>query len=198
MLTQLADRRLLLVLDNLEQIHEAATVVAELLTGISQLVVIATSRRPMHVPGEHKHPVPPLSLPTRDGLDDVGTSPAVRMFCQHAQMVRPGFTLTAQNAADVAAICRRLDGLPLAVELAAARSKILSPAALLARLGSTVELSGPDVGRPARHQSLRNTIAWSYDLLPSDLQKTFRRMGVFVSGADGPVPRAVFALQHGP
>jgi predicted ATPase/class 3 adenylate cyclase len=183
-LAQLANRRLLMILDNLEQIPDAGAVVDELLASAPQVVVLVTSRRPLHVRGEHEHPVPPLELPERDGLADVKSSGAVQLFCQYVQMVRPGFALTSQNAGDVAAVCRRLDGLPLAVELAAVRSKLLSPVALLARLKSTVDLRDHATGRPVRQRTLRDTIAWSYDLLPEDLQVVFRRLGVFAGGAD--------------
>jgi predicted ATPase/class 3 adenylate cyclase len=184
LLAQLSQSHLLLVLDNLEQIADAASVVAELLAAVPQLVLLATSRRPLRLRGEHEHSVRPLPLPEGVGVSDVAGSPAVRMFCQHAEMVRPGFALTAQNVADVAAVCRRLDGLPLALELAAARTRLLSPKALLAKLDSTLDLHGDAVDRPARHQALRDTIAWSYDLLSPELQVSFRSLGVFAGGAD--------------
>lgn len=183
-LAQLAPRRLLLVLDNLEQIPDAGEVVDELLRSAAALVVIGTSRRPLHVRGEHEHPVPPLQLPTGDSLGSVATSAAAQLFCTYAQMVRPRFALTEDNAADIAAIVRRLDGLPLALELAAARSKLLSPGGLLSRLGSTVELGGHAAGRPERQQTMRDTITWSYNLLTTRQQAVFRRLGVFSGGAD--------------
>ena len=106
------------------------------------------------------------------------------MFVQHAQMVRPSFALTEANAAAVVQVCRRLDGLPLAIELAAARTKLLSPAALVARLDTALELKDTGVDRPTRQQTLRDTIAWSYQLLEPIQQAFFRRLGVFSGGAD--------------
>lgn len=130
-MTHLRDRRTLLVLDNLEQVHGGAEVVAALLAAAPRLVVLATSRGPLHLQGEHELPVPPLALPLGPGIAAVTESAAVRLFVQHADMVRPGFGVTGENAADIAAICRRLDGLPLAIELAASRARLLSPKALL-------------------------------------------------------------------
>ncbi len=181
----LRDRRLLLVLDNLEQLPGAAEVIAELVDSAPRLVVLATSRGPLHLPGEHAVPVPPLSVPPdAAGADDIAASAAVRLFAQHAGMVRPGFEVTKGNAADVASICRRLDGLPLAIELAAARIRLLAPKALLARLGSSLPLGGPHAGRPSRQQTLRATIGWSYDLLEPDMAGVFRRAGIFAGGCD--------------
>ena len=177
-------RHALVVLDNVEQLPGAADVVGELLGTAQRVHVIATSRRPLHLHGEREYPVPALALPTADDLIGSQRSEAVRLFCQHAEMVRPGFTLTVDNAADVVAVCRRLDGLPLAIELAAARVKLLSPAALLARLDRTTALAGREVDRPARQQTLRAAIGWSYELLSVDLQGFFRRLGVFAGGAD--------------
>jgi predicted ATPase/class 3 adenylate cyclase len=178
--------RSLLVLDNLEQLHEAAGAVAELLVTAPPLVVLATSRRALHVQGEQEWPVPPLEVPAQPdaAYAEVQTFSAVRLFIQQAMMVRPDFTLTPGNAADVAAICRRLDGLPLAIELAAARVKLLAPQAILARLGQSLNLAAGDAGRPSRQQTLRNTIAWSYDLLAADLQGIYQRTGVFEGGCD--------------
>lgn len=183
-LSSLEHRHLLAVIDNVEQIPDAADVVDELLMSAPDVTVVATSRRPLHVRGEHEFPVWPLELPWSDDLAEAAASPAVQLFCQHAEMVRPGFELTAENARDIVALCRRLDGLPLALELAGARSKLLSPAGLLARLDSSMDLGGPAAGRPARQQSLRDTIAWSYDLLTADQRVVFRRLGVFAGGAD--------------
>ena len=180
----LSDRRALLVLDNLEQLPGAAGVVAALLSAAPGLVVLATSRRPLHLQGEHEQPVPPLEVPRETGAEEVAACAAARLFAQHAAMVRPGFTVTPGNAADVAAICRRLDGLPLAIELAASRARMLAPGALLARLGQSLGLAAGDVSRPSRQQTLRNTIAWSYDLLTSDLQDDLQRAGVFAGGCD--------------
>jgi predicted ATPase/class 3 adenylate cyclase len=182
----LQDRRALLVLDNLEQLDGGAGVVVALLEAAPRLVVLATSRRPLHIQGEREYPVPPLELPVsgEPEVAKVAAAAAARLFLQQASMVRPGFALTPGNAADIAAICRRLDGLPLAIELAASRVRLLAPAALLARLGDSLDFAAADKGRPSRQQTLRNTIAWSYDLLPPDLAGAFRRIGVFAGGCD--------------
>ena len=178
------DRRALLVLDNLEQLHGAAGVVAGLLAAAPALVVLATSRRPLHLPGEQELPVPPLQVPREASVEQVAACGAARLFVQQAAMARPGFAVTESNAADIAAICQRLDGLPLAIELAAARIRLLAPRALLARLGRSLDLAAADVGQPSRQQTLRNAIAWSYDLLAPDLAEVFRRAGVFAGGCD--------------
>ena len=183
-LEHLRDRRMLLVLDNLEQLAGAGEVAATLLAAAPHLVLLATSRGPLHVPGEHEFPVPPLEVPRAADMATVTDSAAVRLFAQQAGMVRPAFGITEDNAADVAAICRRLDGLPLAIELAAARVRLLAPKALLARLGQTLGLAAAGAGRPLRQQTLRNTIGWSYDLLAPDLAGVFRRMSVFTGGCD--------------
>jgi predicted ATPase/class 3 adenylate cyclase len=174
----------LLVLDNLEQIHAAPTVVASMLEAGARLVVIATSRGPLHLQDEHEHWVLPLEFPKGADLDAVAACSAVRLFVQQARLVRPAFTLNASNAADVASICRSLDGLPLAIELAAARVRLLSPKALLARLASSLELSAGDVGRPSRQQTVRATIEWSYQLLTPGTAQILRRLGVFAGGCD--------------
>jgi predicted ATPase/class 3 adenylate cyclase len=178
--------RCLLVLDNLEQLTDAGQVVSELLAAAPGPVVLATSRRPLHVQGEQERPVQPLTLPAAAGAgyEQAAASGAVRLFSQQAKLVRPGFTLTPENFADVTAICHQLDGLPLAIELAAARAKLLSPAAILTRLGESLALAAADVGRPSRQQTLRSTIAWSYDLLGPGLQQIYRRTGVFQGGCD--------------
>jgi len=194
----LSDRRALLVLDNLEQLHGAAEVVARLLAAAPGLVVLATSRRPLHLPAEQELPVPPLEVPREAGsVEQVAGSGAARLFVQQAAMVRPGFAVNESNAADIAAICGRLDGLPLAIELAASRVRLLAPRALLARLGHSLDLAAADVGRPSRQQTLRSTIAWSYDLLASDLAEVFRRAGVFAGGCDLDALAAVAVPEYG-
>ncbi|HEY6296038.1 MAG TPA: protein kinase [Streptosporangiaceae bacterium] len=194
----LRDRRLLLVLDNLEQLPGAAEVIAELVNSAPRLVVLATSRGPLHLPGEHAVPVPPLRVPPdAAGAGDVAASAAVRLFAQQAGMVRPGFEVTEGNAADIASICRRLDGLPLAIELAAARARLLAPKALLARLGSSLPLGSPHTGRPSRQQTLRATIGWSYDLLEPDVAGVFRRAGIFAGGCDLDALAAVASADRG-
>jgi predicted ATPase/class 3 adenylate cyclase len=180
----LQDRLVLLVLDNLEQLAGASEVVAGLLATAPGLVVLATSRRPLHLLGEYEQPVSPLEVPTEPGAAEVAACGAARLFVQQAAMVRPNFTITEANAADVAAICRRLDGLPLAIELAASRARLLPPRALLARLGDSLGLAAGAAVRPSRQQTLQNTIAWSYELLTPDLAGVFRRIGVFADGCD--------------
>ena len=180
----LRDRRTLLVLDNLEQLEGAAEVIAALLAAAPRLVVLATSRGPLHLQGEHELPVPPLEMPREPALEEVTASSAVRLFAQQVGMVRPGFAVTADNAADIAAICRRLDGLPLAIELAASRARLLSPRALLARLDHRMALAAADAGRPSRQQTLRATMGWSYDLLAPRSAAVLRRAGVFAGGGD--------------
>ncbi|HLL07426.1 MAG TPA: tetratricopeptide repeat protein [Nocardioidaceae bacterium] len=178
-------RSSLVVLDNLEQIEAADGVVATLMDEAPQMVVIATSRRPLHVSAEHEHPVPPLRLPPPDGtVAEAELSSAVQLFVHHARKVRAGFQLTAGNAADVIEVCRQLDGLPLAIELVAARTKLLSPAALRARLDKALDLATASRQVPSRQRTLRDTIAWSHDLLDATQQAFFRRLGVFAGGAD--------------
>jgi predicted ATPase/class 3 adenylate cyclase len=177
-------RSALLVLDNLEQMSAADRVVSELLGAAPQVVVVATSRRPLHLQGEHEHPVPALDLPDQIDPERALQAGAVQLFVQHAQMVRPSFRLTNENTPHVVQVCCRLDGLPLAIELAAARTKLLSPAALASRMDTLLELTDHAVDRPARQQSVRDTIAWSYDLLSPDQQTLFRTLGVFGGSAD--------------
>jgi len=181
LVTELSTRRTLMLLDNLEQLPAASTVVHELLEA-PELRIVATSRRPLHLYGEFEHPVPPLILPAddADGVEEVGRSGAVQLFVQRAQMVRPDFRLDPGNAADVAEICRMLDGLPLAIELAAARVKLLGARALRARLSKDLELlAAPGAERPTRQQTLGNAVTWSYRLLPAELQRFLRQLGVF-------------------
>jgi predicted ATPase/class 3 adenylate cyclase len=185
----LATRYMLLVLDNFEQVLAAAPVMSALLETAPGLKVIVTSRERLNLEGEHEVPVPPLSIPAASleeaGPDLAERSDAVALFVQRAAAVHPGFTLTHENAADVAELCRRLDGLPLAIELAASRVKLLSPAAILERLEHRLELlTGGPVDAPARQRTLREAIAWSYELLDPDEQATFRRLSVFAGGWD--------------
>jgi predicted ATPase len=177
-------KRILLILDNLEQVIDAAPDIASLLTGAPELKVLATSREPLRVAGEKELPLPPLSLPgPTDAPDDITASPAVELFVARARDVDPGFDLTPQEAPTVAAICRRLDGLPLAIELAAARVKVLSLSALNDRLGRGLKvLSSGRRDASDRQRTLRGAIAWSYDLLTPDEQTLFRRLGVFAGG----------------
>ncbi|HYL82431.1 MAG TPA: tetratricopeptide repeat protein, partial [Candidatus Acidoferrum sp.] len=179
-------KRLLLLLDNFEQIVAAAPVVAALLAASPGLRVLDTSRVVLHLSGEHEYQVPPLPLPEPRGFPDTGSlerSPAVALFVQRARAVRSEFMLTSGNAEAVARICARLDGLPLAIELAAARIKLLSPQALLDRLGGRLDLlRGGARDLPARHQTLRQAIAWSYDLLAEEEKAFFTRISVFTGG----------------
>jgi predicted ATPase/class 3 adenylate cyclase len=178
-------RDMLLILDNLEQLADAPGVVSELLGHAPDVAILATSRRPLHLTGEYQHPVPPLEIPAHD-LDarEAATWGAVSLFVHRAQMMRPSFRLTDDNTADVIAICSRLDGIPLAIELAAARTKLLAPHAILSRLDRSLELSSTDLERPSRQRTLRQTIAWSFDLLTPEQQRFFRQLGVFGGSCD--------------
>jgi predicted ATPase/class 3 adenylate cyclase len=182
----LCDRRLLLVLDNFEQILPAATVVADLLGAAPGLRVLVTSREPLRLRSEREYPVPPLPLPDRGRpplLPALSRYGAVALFVERAVGIKPDFTLTDDNASAVAEICARLDGLPLAIELAAARIRLLSPEAILKRLEQRLPLlTGGARDLPARLRTMRDAIAWSYDLLDPTEQRLFRRLGVFAGG----------------
>ena len=181
----IAQRDMLLVLDNLEQLTDAPLIVSELLGHAQKLALLATSRRPLHVTGEYQHPVPPLEIPAPGrSAREAELWGAVALFVHRAQMVRPSFQLTDDNVADVIAICVRLDGMPLAIELAAARTTLLAPHAILSRLDRSLELGGAELDRPDRQRTLRQTIAWSFDLLTADQQKFFRQLGVFGGSCD--------------
>jgi predicted ATPase len=193
--THMAGRRLLLVLDNFEQVADAAPVLAEILSTTEGLRVLATSRRPLQIVGEHEFEVPPLSLPPAEphhGVAAIMRFDAVRLFVRRAKAVDPRFALSAANADAVAEICRRLDGLPLAIELAAARTKLLAPAALLARLDSRLGLL-TDGARdlPERQRTLRGTIDWSYHLLEAREQQVFAQVSTFAGGFDLAAAQAV-------
>jgi predicted ATPase/class 3 adenylate cyclase len=177
----LADQELLLVLDNLEQVIAVAPEVARLLRRCPGLRVLATSRIVLRVSGEWEYAVPTLAVPTDDGTAEVSTAAAVRLLVDRAREVRPGFEVTDDNAAALAAICRALDGLPLALELAAAQLRMLGPETLLARLSASLEtLRGGPGDRPARHRTVRATIDWSHELLAPEEQLVFRRLAVLV------------------
>jgi predicted ATPase/class 3 adenylate cyclase len=177
-------RNALLVLDSLEQVVGAREALEQLMVGAPQIVVVATSRRPLHIAGEHEHAVPPLELPPDGaGLDAATRSAAVEMFVRQARLVRPSFAVNEDNVADVVTICRRLDGLPLALELAASQARMLTPHAILQRLDGALDLPSR-VHAATRQRTLRSTISWSYGLLSPTLQGHFRRMGVFAGGAD--------------
>jgi len=182
----LTSKQLLLVLDNCERILAAAPDITTLLAACPGLSVLATSREPLHVRGEREFPVPPLPLPATTPLLELGqfaSAPAIALFVERAEESQPEFTMTTENMAAVAAICRRLDGLPLAIELAAARVKVLPPQALLVRLEHRLPLlTGGGRDLPARQRTMRDAIAWSYDLLSPDEQALFRRLAVFAGG----------------
>jgi predicted ATPase/DNA-binding CsgD family transcriptional regulator len=182
----LSDRHLLLLLDNFEHLLEAAPQLLVLLASCPRLSMLVTSRAALHLSGEQEFPVPPLSLPDLAQLPEpqaLAQLAAVRLFVLRAQAVQPAFELTEANAHTIADICVRLDGLPLAIELAAARSKLLPPQALLKRLEHRLSvLTGGARDLPARQQALRNTLQWSYDLLSQEEQHLFRWLAVFVGG----------------
>jgi predicted ATPase/DNA-binding XRE family transcriptional regulator len=193
----LAPKRLLLVLDNCERVLEAAVDITALLAASSGLKVLTTSRQRFHVRGEREFPLTPLLLPATDRLPalvELAQVPSVALFVERATAVQPVFTLAEDNAIAVGAICQRLDGLPLAIELAAARVKVLPPAALLARLEPRLPLlSGGDRDLPARQRTMRDAIAWSYDLLAPQEQALFRRLAVFAGGFTLAAAEAVIA-----
>ncbi|HME98499.1 MAG TPA: protein kinase [Terriglobia bacterium] len=176
----------LLVLDNFEQVLEAAPVLTDLLESCPLLKILVTSRAVLRVYGEYEFAVPPLQCPSRDvRLTPEGLShcPSVALFLQRAAAIKPDFTLTEENAASIAEICLRLDGLPLAIELAAARVRTLTPKAMLNRLACRFELlTGGKRDLPERQQTLRAAVEWSHELLSAEEQKLFRRLGVFVNG----------------
>lgn len=184
LLAFMREKHMLLVLDNFEQIVDAAPQVAVLLSACPYLTVLVTSRAALRLSGEREYPVEPLPLPDSSSPqtpESLAGNPAVTLFVQRAGDVRPGFALSADDAESVGEICSRLDGLPLAIELAAARTKVLSPRALLARLDDPLKiLTGGTRDLPDRQQTLLRTIQWSYDLLTPTEQMLFRRMAVFV------------------
>jgi len=184
--TFVRDKRVLLLLDNFEQVHTAAPLLVELLQACPELKMLVTSRLRLRVSGEYVFPVHPLSVPDRKRLPEDETLleyAAVALFVQRAQAIKPDFRLTVGNGRTIAEICWHLDGLPLALELAAARSKLLSPQALLARLSHRLQVLTSGVqDAPVRQQTLRNTLAWSYDLLTAQEQRLFRWLSVFIGG----------------
>ena len=180
----LRDKTLLLVLDNFEQLISAAPVVANLLVAAPQLKIITSSRIALKLQGEWEYPVPPLDVPQRElTLEELAGYESVRLFVERARSAQPNFSLTKDNASFVTEICLRLDGLPLALELAAARIKLLSPQAILARLDDQLRLlTGGARDLPSRHQTLRNTLEWSYSLLNEGEKQLYARLSVFVGG----------------
>src|SRR5436190_933989 len=182
----LRDKIMLLVVDNFEQVLDAATLVSDLLRAAPHLKVLATSRATLRLSWERRYEVPLLSVPDPGQPpepDTLSQYESVELFIARAEAARPGFVVDNSNAPVVAEICYRLEGLPLAIELAAAWVKTLPPKDILSRLGSRLKLltRGP-VDQPSRHQTLRNTIEWSYDLLTAEEQSLFRQVAVFVGG----------------
>ncbi|MBC8075755.1 MAG: LuxR family transcriptional regulator, partial [Chloroflexales bacterium] len=195
-------KRLLLVLDNLEHVLDAAHLVDRLTAAAPGLKVLATSREPLHLYGEREYAVPPLSLPAAQqavGGSDLLQSEAVVLFLERARAASHDFVITASQAPAVVALCQRLGGVPLAIELAAARAKALSPAALLHRLNEGIDvLSGHVRNRPARQQSLQHLFDWSYDLLNSEEQRLFARLGVVAGGFTLEIAAALNANESSP
>ena len=191
----LQDKQLLLVLDNFEQVVTAAPSLVDLLETCTALKILVTSREALRLRAEHQFPVPPLALPDLTCLPEhtaLVQYPAVSLFLHRAQAARPDFQLTPENAAAIAELCIHLDGLPLAIELAAARVKWLAPQELLARLDHRLQLlTGGARDLPERQQTLQNTITWSYDLLSTEEQQLFRRLAVFAGGCQLAAAEAV-------
>ncbi|MGH2410723.1 MAG: ATP-binding protein, partial [Chloroflexota bacterium] len=181
-------KRLLLLLDNFEQIMPAAPLLSELIAGCPTLTILVTSRASLHLSGEQEYLVLPLAVPdlqepSTGGFEELERWPSIRLFAQRARLIQPDFTLSAANARVVTEICRRVDGLPLAIELAAARVKLLAPDALLARLDQRLTLlTGGPRDLPDRQRALRATIAWSHDLLDESERILFRSLAVFAGG----------------
>jgi predicted ATPase len=182
----LRERHLLLVLDNFEQVAATAHQLADLLVSCPRLHLLVTSRAALHLSGEYEFPVPPLPTPDLTQIEDaqaLAQVAAVRLFVERAHAIQPAFQLTQANARAIAEICVHLDGLPLAIELAAARIKLLPPQALLHRLSHRLDLlTGGARDLPMRQQTLRNTLQWSYDLLTEPEQRLFRWLSIFVGG----------------
>lgn len=180
----IADRELLLVLDNFEHLLAARGVVADLLGACPNLVILVTSRFVLQVNGEQEYAVPPLDLPQDDAADGtLGDASAVALFLERARAVRHDFVPSGSDLGYIAEICRRLDGLPLAIELAAARVKVLAPRDLWQRLAERSDLlSAPGEARPRRHRSLELALGWSYDLLADEERALLRRLSVFAGG----------------
>jgi predicted ATPase/class 3 adenylate cyclase len=193
----IGDKCMLLVLDNFEQVSDAAPQIAELLARTTKTSILVTSRSPLRVYGEREYPVPPLGVPDPKHLPDLeqlSTYESVALFVERAMAVRPDFAVTSANAPAVAEICVRLDGLPLAIELAAARTRVLSPQAIMDRLGDRLKLlSGGSRDLPERQQTLRGAITWSHDLLEEADRRVFARFAVFAGGATlAAIERVVF------
>jgi predicted ATPase/DNA-binding CsgD family transcriptional regulator len=184
--TFLQEKRFLLVLDNFEQVMQATRDLVELLFACPHLKILLTSRAVLHIWGEHEFVVPPLAFPKREQLstlEEFSPYPAIALFLERALTIKPNLILSRANLELIAAICIHLDGIPLAIELAAARIKLLPPRALLQRLTHRLAiLTNGSRDAPLRHQTLRNTLAWSYNLLDAEEQQLFRYLSVFVGG----------------
>jgi predicted ATPase len=180
----LRDQRLLLVLDSFERVTAAGPAVADLLAAAPHLTILVTSRALLRVRGEHEFPVLPLSLPDAlDAVTPLESSAAVRLFIERAQAANPAFSVTEDNLPTIAEICRRLEGLPLAIELASARTRLMSPAALLSRLANRLQLlTGGTADMPERQRTLRAAIDWDFELLDPAEQTLFARLSVFARG----------------
>ncbi|NOK62448.1 MAG: hypothetical protein GFH27_549293n182 [Chloroflexi bacterium AL-W] len=200
----LYNRSTLLVLDNFEHVIDATSFINALLAACPQLKLLVTSRAVLRLSGEYEIAIPPLTLPSLEHLpplDDLAYVAAVELFMRRAQAIRPSFALTSDNATTIAHICHRLDGLPLAIELAAARIRLFTPQTLLSRLENRLQtLTSRLRDLPVRQQTLRGTMAWSYDLLDSDEQHLFARLGVFVGGftLDAATAIATACTEQGP
>lgn len=191
----LGDKRTLLLLDNLEQLVQAAPDVARLVESCPYLRIVTTSRTPLRIAAEREYPLAPLALPASDpapdaspdlaSVESLAACPAIALFVERARATKPSFALTPENASAIIAVCRRLDGLPLALELAAARLRLLSAQALVERLDHALNVltTGPR-DQPSRHQTLRAAIDWSHSMLTESEQRLFRRLAVFVGGCD--------------
>ena len=201
----LADKHMLMVLDNFEQVTDGASQIRDLISSAPHLKILVTSRSLLRIYGEHEYTVPPLALPDpalsqssglQLDLESFSHNEAISLFVQRSRAVRANFALTESNVLAVAEICRKMDGLPLAIELAAARTKFFSPQASLARLGARLDISnrtGQDL--PVRQQTLRGMIDWSYDLLDKDEQTLMARLAVFVGGCEVEAIQAVCQLE---
>ena len=200
----LRDRELLLILDNFEQLIQGATQLSDLLNAAPGVKIVVTSRAHLRLSVDHEFIVPPLAFPSgqfsaeTESLDDLSAFPAVQLFLARARSTKPGFTLTSENASAVAEICLRLDGLPLAIELAAARTKMMSPGAILARLENQLKLlTGGPRDLPVRQQTMRGTITWSFDLLEEKEKHVFACLAVFTGGFTLEAAEAVCGLTSG-
>jgi predicted ATPase len=203
LIAALRSRQLLLILDTVEHLLAAAPILGKLIAGVPQLSLIITSRAALHISGEYEYLVDPLPTPDLQQLPlrgservaNLASNPAIALFMERASAVKPGFTLNEANAHLIAKICAQLDGLPLAIELAAVRIKMLAPPALLARLGNRLGLlTGGARERAAHQQTLRDTIGWSYELLSAEEQRLFARLALFVGEASFATIEAVCGI----